>query len=126
MDAGEGRPVLVWVDHLFGGEERRQGRSARRLKGSLHAAGSGVGGHQPVRWVVRLHGVGQELVVEELQFVRQREGVGLVVEMADGGHLTGASADAEGCILHGLKLCDSEGGGVGGPDWGGVGEDGLN
>ena len=48
VDAEEGRPARVRVDYLFYGEERRQGVSARRLKGSLHAAGSGVGGHQPV------------------------------------------------------------------------------
>ena len=62
-----------------------------------------------MRGVVRLQGIGQELSVEELQFVGQGEGVGLIVEMANGGHLDGAGADAEGSILHGLELSDSGG-----------------
>ena len=70
--------------------------------------------------------IGQELDVEELQLVRQREGVGLVVEMTYRGHLDGAGANAEGSVLHGLEFSNSGGGGVGGPNWGGVGEDGFN
>ena len=53
-------------------------------------------------------------------------GVGLIVEMAYRGHFDGTGADAEGSVLHGLELCNSGGGGVGGPDWGGVGEDGFD
>ena len=84
-------------------------------------SGTGVGSHHPVR----LQGIGQELGVGEFQLVRQEEGVSLVVEMANGGHLNGASADAECSTLHGLKLCNSGGGGVGGPYWGGLVRMGL-
>ena len=86
VDSREGRSIGVWVDYPLVSEENGQGGPTRRLKGSLHAAGAGVSGHQPVRGVVRL----------------------------------------QGSILYSLKLCNSRGGGIGGPDWGGVGEDGFD
>ena len=126
MDCGESRPIEVRVDHSLICEEWRQGGSAGGQEGGLHAAGAGIGCHQPVRGVVGLQGVGQELGVEEFQLVRQGEGEGLIVDMADGGHFNGASADVECSILHGLKFCNSGGGGIGGPDWGGISKDGFN
>ena len=48
VDSREGRSVGVRVDYLPVGEESGQGGPTRRLKGSLHAAGARVSGHQLV------------------------------------------------------------------------------
>ena len=54
VDSGESRPIGVRVDYSLISEQWRQGGSAGRLDGGLHAAGAGIGCQQPVRGVVRL------------------------------------------------------------------------
>ena len=76
--------------------------------------------------VVGAESTGKELGAEEFKVVGDRKDFGFRMEVVYGGVLEGASADTEGAVLNGLEFLDIGRGGVRKPNWGGVGEDGLD
>ena len=94
------------------------------LRGPGGAETGGRGDH-PVAGVVREEGPQEELPAEHRQFSLHRQDLRLVAEVVRVRHEHGPGRNPEGRVLDGLEGLDGAGAGVGEPDWGGVGDEGL-
>ena len=96
------------------------------LQGGADIAGTwGCGDHR-VGGVAWEEGSEEVLPAEQGEFMLNRQEFRLVVEVVLGRHEDGPGGDSEGGVLHCLEGLEGTGTGVGEPDWGGIGNEGLD
>ena len=78
----------------------------KRLKERLHRSRTNVLRDDPMRRVIRLKSVSEELSAEKTKMVLDRQCFALVMQMFEGGGPMAAGDDSQGVVLNDLKCTE--------------------